>query len=168
MKTFKDNKDREWTVEVNVSTVKRVRDVAQIDLLGVLDGSLLETLTRDPITLCNCIYAVCKPQADKAGISDEEFGASMAGDAIDDATAALLDEIVSFSPNPRDRAALGKVIATTRNAMEKARDVVQSRLESGALDEAVQKAIDKAERELEAPGLSSGDARASSASTPPS
>ena len=33
MKTFKDNADRSWTIEVNVATVKRVRDLVGVDLL---------------------------------------------------------------------------------------------------------------------------------------
>jgi len=160
MKQFTDNAGRSWTVEVNVAALKRVKGLAGVDLLEVLDGTLIERLIRDPVLLCDVLYAACKPEADRLGVSDEEFGRAMAGDAIEAATGALLDEIVSFCPSPRDRAALGRVLAATRTAMDKARDMVEARLDGGELEKAIDEALATA-------GNSSTAAPASSGSTPP-
>lgn len=160
MKQFTDNAGRAWTVEINVAALKRVKSLAGVDLLEVLDGGLIERLIRDPVLLCDALYAACKPEADQRSITDEEFGRAMAGDAIEDATGALLDEIVSFCPSPRDRAALGRVLAATRTAMDRARDVVEARLDGGELE----KAIDEA---LAMDGISSTAAPASADATPP-
>lgn len=160
MKVFKDNAGREWTVEVNVAALKRVKSLTDVDLLGVLDGTLVERLIRDPVLLCDVVYAVCKPQADERSVTDEDFGRSMAGDAIEHATEALLEELVSFCPSPRDRANLGRVLKATREVMDKARDIVEARLESGELEKV-------AEAALQTLGTSSGSAPASPASTPP-
>jgi hypothetical protein len=124
---------------------------------------------RDPVLLCDVIYAACKPQADERQVSDEAFGASMAGDAIEHATAALLEELVDFCPSPRDRANLGRVLMATREVMDKARDVVERRIDElidgGALERAVLEAVPpKVEA---AAGGSSGSAPASSASIQP-
>ena len=161
MKAFKDNEGRSWSVEVNVSALKRAKGLAGVDLMGVLDGDLIERFIRDPVLLCDAIYAVCKPEADARNVSDEDFGRAMAGDAIENATAALLDEIVSFCPSPRDRSALGRVLAATRTAMDRARDVVESRLDGGELERAIDEALEQA-----MPGASSTGAPASSGSTP--
>jgi len=160
MKVFKDNVGREWTVEVNVAALKRVKSLAGVDLLGVLDGTLVERLIRDPVLLCDAVYAICKPQADERSVSDEDFGRAMAGDAIEHATEALLEELVSFCPSPRDRANLGRVLKATREVMDRARDIVEARLDSGELEEAAEEAL----RTL---GTSSGSAPASPASNPP-
>jgi hypothetical protein len=48
----------------------------------------------------------------------------MAGDAIEHATRALLDELVGFSPSPRDRANLQRILETTWRMMDRARDLV--------------------------------------------
>jgi len=160
MKTFKDNAGREWTVEVNVAALKRVKSLTGVDLLGVLDGTLIERLIRDPVLLCDAVYAVCKPQADERSVTDEDFGRAMAGDAIEHATGALLEELVSFCPSPRDRANLGRVLKATREVMDRARDIVEARLDSGELEEAAEEAL----RTL---GTSSGSAPASPASNPP-
>jgi len=164
MKVFKDNAGREWTVEVNVAALKRVKSLVGVDLLGVLDGTLIERLVRDPVLLCDVVYAVCKPQADQRTVSDEDFGRAMAGDAIEHATEALLEELVSFCPSPRDRANLGRVLKATREVMDKARDIVEARLESGELEKAAERALTQLQT---APGTSSGSAPVSSGSTPP-
>jgi len=164
MKVFKDNAGREWTVEINVAALKRVKSLTEVDLLGVLDGTLIERLIADPVLLCDAVYAVCKPQADERSVTDEDFGRAMAGDAIEHATEALLEELVGFCPSPRDRANLGRVLKATREVMDKARDIVEARLDSGELEKAAEQALAQAQTGL---GSSSGSAPASSESTPP-
>jgi len=159
MKTFKDNVDRSWDVSINVAAVKRVRDLVGVDLLEIVEGTLIEKLIRDPILLCDIVYAVCKPQADEREppVSDEEFGRAMAGDAIEHATTALLEDLVSFCPSPRDRKNLGRVLEATSRVMDKARDLIEQKLDSGELERI-------AEQALVIVGDSSGSAPASSES----
>jgi hypothetical protein len=157
MRTFRDNAGREWSVEVNVAALKRVRAMLNIDLLEVVQGTLIERLMRDPVLLCDCVYILCKPEVDERGISDEQFGIAMAGDAIEDATQALLEELVSFCPSPRDRKNLGRVLETARSAMEKARDLVEARIESGELERIASRALETAMAPANA-GDSSGTA----------
>jgi len=161
MKTFNDNAGRTWTIAINVDAIKRVRSLLEVDLLEIVEGKLIEKLIRDPVLLCDVVYAVCKPEADAKGVSDEEFGRAMAGDAIEHATKALLEDLVGFSPSPRDRANLQRVLATTWNVMERARDLVEKRLESGELEKVVERALASA-------GSSSGAAPESLESTPAS
>jgi biotin synthase-related radical SAM superfamily protein len=161
MKTFTDNAGQTWTITVNVDAIKRVRGLLDVDLLEIVEGKLIERLYCDPVLLCDVVYAVCKPEADEKGVSDEEFGRAMAGDAIEQATKALLEELVNFSPSPRDRQNLGRVLETTWSAMEKARDLIEARLASGELEKAVAQALATA-------GSSSGAVPASPASTPDS
>lgn len=157
MKTFKDNADRSWTVAINVAAIKRVRDLTGVDLMEVLDGSLIEKLIRDPVLLCDVIYVVCRPEAEARSVSDEDFGRAMAGDAIEHATTALLDELVNFSPNPRDRKSAQRVLQKTWQVMDRARDLVERKIDL-ELDQV-------AERALQSAGLSSGDSQESSEST---
>lgn len=161
MRTFKDNAGRQWLVEINVAALKRVRGLAGTDLMQVIEGTLIEKLIRDPVLLCDVVYAICKPEADTRTppVSDEEFGRAMAGDAIEAATTAVLEELVGFCPSPRDRANLGRVLQATKKVMERARDLVEKRLDSGELDRL-------ADRLLATAGVSSTSAPESSESTP--
>lgn len=164
MPTFTDTAGRAWTVELNIAAVKRVRSLTGTDLLEVLGGKLIDRLISDPVLLVDVLFAVLKPEADAKGVGDEDFGRGMAGDAIDQATQALLQAIVSFCPSPKDRAALGRVLEATNKALDRARDVVTARLDGGELDRAVELAL----REVvpPTPGSSSTVAPASSDSIP--
>ena len=159
MKTFTDNAGRTWTVAINVDAIKRVRDLLKVDLLEILEGKLIEKLYRDPVLLCDVVYAACKPEADARNVTDEDFGRAMAGDAIEHATKALLEELVGFSPSPRDRANLQRVLETTWSVMDKARDVVEAHLATVNADEIVAQA-------LATSGASSGSAPEPPASSP--
>jgi hypothetical protein len=158
VKTFKDNADRTWTVTVNVDSIKRVRSLLNIDLMEAVEGKLIERLIGDPILLCDVIYCVCKEDADAKGITDEEFGRAMAGDAIELATTALLEELVDFFPQGK-RQLLRKALAKLETLQETMLAVVSERLDSPELDAELL-------AELRKLGDSSGASPASSESTP--
>jgi hypothetical protein len=165
MRSFKDNQGRQWSVEINVTAIKRVRGLTGEDLMQVIEGTLIEKLIRDPVLLCDVVYAICKPEADARSVSDEEFGKAMAGDAIEAATTAVLEELVGFCPSPRDRANLGRVLQATRKVMDRARDLVEKKLDSGALDQLADRLLAEGSPDAIA-GSSSTSVPASSASIP--
>jgi hypothetical protein len=158
VKTFKDNADRTWTVTINVDAIKRVRSLLDIDLMQAVEGKLIERLIGDPVLLCDIIYCVCKEDADAKGITDEEFGRAMAGDAIELATTAMLEELVDFFPQGK-RQLLTKALAKLETLQETMLSVVSERLDSPELDAQLL-------AELRKLGDSSGDSRASSDSIP--
>ena len=164
MRTFQDNAGRSWTVTLNVYAVKKVRDLLQVDLLdlggdpsigrGGLEagdkpgnpstghgaGGLLYRLIADPVLLVDVLYVVCQEQADGASVTDEQFGRAMAGDAIDGATKAFLEELADFTPSPRDRARARKVIEATWNLIDRAQDVLDAKAD-GELAKAADAAL---------------------------
>ena len=109
MKTFTDGKGRVWEVELNVRQMKRVRDILGVDLVNVIqtdkDGAIatdtIDRVANDPILLCDILWVLCEGQAKASGVTDEDFGSSLAGDSIADATRAFLDELVDFFPGAR-------------------------------------------------------------------
>jgi hypothetical protein len=162
MKTFIDNAGRRWTIQVNVDVIRRVRDLVKVNLLEVVEGKLLEQLISDPLLLCDILYVVCKPEAEAQKINDTDFGRAMAGDAIDGATTALLEELVDFFPAGR-RQVLGKAISKLKAFETAALQTVQTRLESPELDKHLQSLL---QEQLGTPKSLSGSAPASLASTP--
>ena len=156
MKTFSDNAARTWTVQVNVDAVKRVRDLAQVNLLEVVDGKLLERLVSDPILLCDVIYAVCKPEADAKSVTDVDFGRAMAGDAIDTATTALLEELVDFFPSGK-RTVFRKALEKLKKLEGIALETATKRLESDELERKMTAALKNLE-----PASMSGDSSGNS------
>ena len=169
MRTFTDNAGRTYGISVNTTTIKAVRSAAfepadasgapqRVDLLDIVDGKLIERLTSDPVLLVDVLHVLCREDAERQGVGPAEFGRAMAGDVIEHATTALLEELVSFSPNPRERAALRRVLDAVHRTREKARDRMEAWLDA-RLDKAMAEALASA-------GGSSGSAPASQASTP--
>ena len=133
MQKFIDRAGRVWVVEIDVATIKRVRAMADVNLLAVVEGDLIERLMNDPVTLCDVLFAVCQPQAVQQGVSDEGFGQGLAGDVISDATTALLEGLVAFFPEPKRRL-LQQAAAKYQVVQTKAMAMVQARLESPELE----------------------------------
>ncbi len=140
MKTFKDNAGRTWTLALSVDTVKRVRSLANVNLLEAIEGKLLERLGSDPILLCDVLYAAVKPEADAQSVSDEEFGRALGGDAIDVATTALMEELVDFFPKRR-RSVLSKALNKLTELETKAMSLAEKRLDGLNVDAQLESAL---------------------------
>lgn len=145
MHTFQDSNGRVWAVNINVGTLKRVRALCGVDLYNILsfegkDTGLLEQLANDPILLVDVIYAVCKDEADRLGITAEAFGESMAGDAIVNATNALLDDLVDFFPAAK-RMVLNRIMNATRRYQMAAEKQLMRQVENGMVEETLEKVL---------------------------
>ncbi len=111
--TFKDNKGVEWDITLDAPSIKRVRSECDPRfMLG--DEGEDNTYTRmlaDPALLCEVVFILCAKQRQLRGCSEEDFYLNVIGNAIDDATAALLKAILSFTPR-RTRELLETFAAT--------------------------------------------------------
>ncbi len=108
MKTFKDRQNRTWLIEINVALAKKVRALTGVDLYRLVDNDFanLQELLRDQITLVDVIYVLCKDQADAQKMTDENFGAGLAGETVTRAAEAFMDAYIDFSQDPRAAAVL--------------------------------------------------------------
>ena len=177
--SWTDSDNRSWSCAITVATVKRVQQLAEVNLLEAFDGLLMK-LADDPVSLANVLYAVCKPQADEWGVTDEQFGELLGGETIEAATNALVQGIIDFFPNQR-RQVLKQIWAKTQKARQAVTDLAVEKVESPQLDELqmlalqaagmefdrqIEKLRQEAQSKLTDPGDSSGSLQVSSASTP--
>jgi hypothetical protein len=163
MKTFTDNAGRTWTIVLTVNEVKRVKALLPgADLMaGVADGTLLERIGNDFVFMCDVVYAVVKPQADALKVTDEDFGRAMAGDCLEKAATALVEELVDFFPEAKRRL-LAKAWAKLRNLHTTVTDRVMTELDSPELDNRLKDEIEA----FFARGKASTNSPASPGSTP--
>jgi len=145
MKTFKDREGMSWDVDLNVAAVKRVRDLAGVDLLSAAQEGF-ERLFNDPIAMVDAIYAICKPQAEERKISDEEFGRRMAGDSIDDAYTAFLEEFPNFFQNPLRRKLMRQTVEKVQAVERRALKMSEKILGSAALEDKINEVLEEARR----------------------
>jgi hypothetical protein len=117
MARFTDTAGRVWVVEINIAAAKRVRSRLGLDLLARNLGELLQRMFEDPILLVDVLFVLVEPEARDRGISDEEFGRAMAADALEGGAQAVLEAIRDFTPNPTNRAIVGKLMAEIQHAV---------------------------------------------------
>jgi hypothetical protein len=98
MHSFTDNTGRVWQVEITIGAVKRVKGILSIDLLSPEDGEppLLQRLHRDTMLLIDTIFALLKPQAEAAEVSDLQFAEALGGEAAYAAYQAFMEELRDF------------------------------------------------------------------------
>ena len=114
-----------------------------------LDGELVAKLASDPLLLGDVLYAVCKPQADKEDVTDEQFGEGLAGDSIAEATNALIEAIVAYLPEQKRRL-MEKAAEKQRQIETRGLAAVEKHLDDPNL---VDRVVQDLERNLQASAL---------------
>ena len=144
MHVFKDSKGRSWEVVLDVRQVRRVRAALGIDLAnvialskdGAVDVGVVDRIANDPCLLADVLWVLVEGQAKEDGVTDEAFGASLAGDSIEEAARAFLDELVDFFPGAK-RLFLKKAVELSRKFAGETEAVLKEALESPELERAV-------------------------------
>lgn len=108
MRTFVDLAGRTWTVTVNVGGLKRLKGQG-IDPFAGLDA-FLPRIIGDPVFCGQVLWVFCQPQAEKAGVDEATFLASLGGDALASARQAFVEEFADFFPDPPLRKALRELV----------------------------------------------------------
>lgn len=96
-RTFRDATGQLWVVRVTVAGLKRVRDMTGVDVSRMTPVELSEHIGSG-VNVADVAYALCKPDAERLGLSDEQFGEQLAGEHILDAQKALWRSWADFSP----------------------------------------------------------------------
>jgi hypothetical protein len=132
MAVFRDAKGRDWTVVVDTTTVKPVRESLQIDLLDT-SGRTLERLADEPALLVDVLWVLCRDEAKERGVTDIQFGQALVGDSIDAATAALMEAVTDFFPS-RKRDVLRRASAMAERVRQKGTDLALAKIENPELE----------------------------------
>jgi hypothetical protein len=137
----KDN----FEYEIDVVSLRRVKKLLGVDLLGLGPEELLTEL-GSPMFLIDLIYVLCKDDADRKGLNDEEFGAKAVTDALDEHAVTILKGLADFHRR------LGKA-RLARLLLEAAKKAVlmKKRMDEGgeAMDQAIDTALEAEWRRIE-------------------
>jgi len=162
MAKFLDNRDRQWTITIDVDAIRRVRADPGVDLMGVLDGPLLTKIGSDPVLLVDVLYTLCAEQAEAAKVTPRQFGQGLTGDAIEAAATALLEGLADFFPSRR-RAILRQVLQRAEAMDADNLTAMEKRLAGGDLSEKAAAGPPEASPPAEPPGDTSRSSPESSA-----
>jgi hypothetical protein len=142
MKTFTDTAGRTWTLALTIDAAKRVKSLLDVNLLELEAGDppFLTRLGTDVILLCDVIFALVKPQADAAGVSDEQFAAALGGETILAAQTAFYGELVGFF-RKLGRGDLAKAVDAQRRMIDLAVARIETRIDKLDLEAAVESTL---------------------------
>lgn len=171
MKKFKDCAGRDWTLDVNCASLKRVRKMLDVDLTQLDQGNppLCLQLERDPVLVCDVLYVLLEPDVKAANLTDEDFGKGLGKEGLKEGRKALAEELTDFFQQLGLKEQV-TLLQTQSTFMDKVRSRSVSRLEKLDLDALINTAEQQAQARLTAQNRPSGNESTSlpdsSASTP--
>lgn len=151
MAKFTDNAGREWFLSFDVFLLERIKERTGWDGDTCLDEDmkgLIALVSNSPLC-ARAVYLLCEDEADRRGVSPEQFGRSIGGPALYGMKQAFVEAFADFSP-PHLAAAIRAMVQKGTQVAELAAQVAVQRVQ----------AIDPASF------VSATTSRASSGSTP--
>lgn len=126
MAKFTDANDQEWSVFIDIPTVKFLRQ-HELDVLGLFDDGFagFEKLVADPVKLVDTISLVCQKQIQERDMDEDAFAGALYGDALGRAVDALVEGVTDFFHDPKRR-------ETIQMAFRKAKEVESVMLDYAA------------------------------------
>ena len=107
MSKFVDATGDEWDLRITAGHLRPLREDFGVDLRDALkaeDNSLADAL-GDPEKFVSVIYFLCDDQAQKKGVSPQDFALRMDGETLENAATALFGAVNSFfRPRTGDKA----------------------------------------------------------------
>ena len=148
MRIFKDRDGQDWQIVLNVNQMKRIRAALGIDLVNVItldrEGAvkvdMIDRIANDPCLLVDILWVLVGEQARAISVTDEQFGAALAGESIENATRAFLDELVDFFPGAK-RLFLKKAVELSRKFGGEMTEALGKALEDPELERRVEESM---------------------------
>lgn len=131
--TFMDSSNRTWSLAglMHVSTWKRVKQETGVELwkLGQGGYSELAKLLEDLPLFVDVLAVMLEKPREAAGVSDEEFGRSMACAHIEAAADAFVDALAEAQPTANgQQAAFVKMVEAARARRKAVAEAVEAKL----------------------------------------
>lgn len=164
MHSFKT--DKNYEISINVFAAKRLKGLLNVDLGQLVEkdsGGLLARLSTDIELMANCLFVTSN--AEKQGVSDEDFAKSLDGDGFAKASDAFWEELVDFFQSSRP--ALAQTIRKHLQVVAKMTAYSLTQLEAGGpVDQMAAKLLEEQQERLNellqpSSGIQSGNSQAS-------
>lgn len=97
MPAFKDLNGREWIVRFTPRIITDIQQEIGVNPVSITDP-IFPKLADNLAMLVNCLWIVCRKQAQSMGVTDEQFGEALCGDPLDHASKAFVDGLLDFFP----------------------------------------------------------------------
>lgn len=161
MQTYKDKNGQDWAVELTIGAMKRVLALTKLDLRNptapsgpeLPDGqvSLSARMELDQLLLADVLFAVCYPQAQDRGVTQDQFADLLAPETVKPARDAFFAEWSDFfrrSGTPQMAAILDKQTSMVSRAVDLAAKQWDSQKVEARIDQLIDEELDTLGRTL--------------------
>ena len=102
MHSFQDNEGRNWEISITVHDIKRTRQIFSTpdEPFELVSEDIFLKLAEDPVLLADLLWELVN-HSKQEGVTAEDFGRALGGDAIEAAGDAISLEIINFFPKGR-------------------------------------------------------------------
>lgn len=145
---FTDQRGRRWLLELNYSLAKRLRDVTNLDFVNYHDGQALLAVHDSDEKLVQILWLLCESQADEAQIAEDEFGAGLGGDSLEQALEALEQALLNFS-RPARRQAFAAIRDKAHEVVAAQAKLTESKIRSHQLTQLMETKIQQVSDEID-------------------
>ncbi len=119
MASFQDREGDKWEIGFDLPTIPKVR-AAGFDLNKIGKDAKELDILDDPERLGAVLWELCEEQAEKRGLTPEQFARRFDGPAIWAARDAVMEAIADFSQRPAVAAAIKTKLPGKMNQIEQA------------------------------------------------
>lgn len=158
-KTYTDANNRKWTVDISTAALKRMWSMAQFRLDSVFPEAgqedpksainTYQAFLDNDILVSEVLYAILKPECDKAGVSQEQFDDGLRNEFNVAAIMALHQAITDFSHPSRKAFLRGVTMSMQKQEKALASGLKRMNLEAEKLtDEKIDDVVNKHADEL--------------------
>lgn len=144
MTIFQDTQGRKWNISINVGTAMRCKSETDVDLMNAIkidkDGikaSVFDEIAEDPCKLVMVLSSLCGKQIQEQGMSPEDFACIFDADTIENASDALVREIINFS-QPVKRKVLTLLYGESKKHQEKVDAEIMKALDGENMQKEIQ------------------------------
>jgi hypothetical protein len=100
MRTFTDDKGREWRIEINVSMIRRISQATGFEICEIVNRqSDVQRLMISPVLIADVCRVACAKQMDAHKMRAEQFDDVFDAPTIQRARTAFLEAVQDFFPN---------------------------------------------------------------------
>jgi hypothetical protein len=150
MPQFMDCESRTWNLRIDIDAIRRVRSAYSIDLATALASpETIDRLTSDIVFTIDVIYEICRPVAEKHGVTPESFGRSLAGDALGHAVTAFEEALVEFLPESNRRATARRILEAGKALQNQTALRITNAMDKGLLEKGIQEQLTSLDQMIE-------------------
>ena len=150
--TWTDEGGRVWKCRVSLGVRETLRTDLRVETEAIFSGEIYRKFGDDYMFAFQCLYLICKKQADEENLESEAFSDLLLGDYLAAAIEAMVEGINDFFPNPR-RGLLEilwlRVKAIESQATTLAAEKVKGAKATAAIEAAMEQAAKQIDHELE-------------------